>query len=248
MKKETLQTFIQKYSLSGLVENVKWDVDDTAKSLKTSALTDDSTLLIDVTVKNFDAIVDAKEIGVFGTVKLKQMLSVIGDDITVDVNKTSDGSKITSLTFTDKETDIQFVTADLAIIKKVPALKKQPVINLEIELSPEFISKFVKAKGALQDVDIFTLMMNKKNELEMILGYSSLNSNRIKLSVKTLNGLNTVSKRINFSAKYFKEILTANDECTTGVLRVSDGGMAIASFDSGDFVSTYNMFEIKSAD
>jgi hypothetical protein len=246
MKKQTLETFIKKYSLNGTIEAVKLNVDSKKTTLVTNTITEEKNVLIDVKYNKFDALTDDCVLGIHDTSKLKSMLSVLGDEITLTTNKKDD--KVTSVVFNDTSTDVQFVTADLSVIPDAPKLKKLPDFNVEIELNDEFISKFAKAKNALPDVDTFTLMMNKKGVLELVLGYSSLNSNRIKLNVKTLNSKDKLGKVINFNAKYLKEILSANSDCENSVLKVSDAGLAMVTFNSDDFESNYYMVEIKSVD
>lgn len=247
MKKQILEQFIRKYSLNGTIESVKLTVDAKKTLLSTNTITEEKNVLVDVKYNKFDAITDDCELGIHDTSKLKSMLGVLGEDVTLELNKKTDG-KITSIVFNDTSTDVQFVTADLSVIPAAPTLKKLPVFNVEIELNADFIAKFSKAKNALPDVETYTLMMNKKGVLEMILGYSTLNSNRIKLNVKTINGKDKLGKTINFNAKYLKEILSANNDCDNAVLKVSDAGLATISFSGSDFDSTYYMVEIKSVD
>jgi hypothetical protein len=119
---------------------------------------------------------------------------------------------------------------------------------VEIPLDADFISKFVSSKGALADVDTFTLTMNKKGKLEMIIGYSSINSNRIKLAVNAVEGKDTVTKNINFNANHLKEILVANKDCTNAHLKVSEAGLASVEFVCGDITAEYYLVEVKSID
>jgi hypothetical protein len=245
MKKSTLETFIKKYNLNGNVESVKLVVDDTDKKLRTAAITDDKNLLIDVVLSDVSGI-DASQIGIYDTAQLKQMLSVLGEDINIKINNKAD--KVMSLTISDDTTEIQYVTADLDIIAVSPALKKLPDFNVEIDFTSDFISKFIKAKNALSDIDTFTLMMNKKKKLEMAIGHSKINSNKITLNVVTKNDKDTVANPISFSAKYLKEILTSNSDCDGAVLKVSDSGLANISFTKDNFASNYYLIEIKNVD
>ena len=75
-----------------------------------------------------------------------------------------------------------------------------------------------------------------------------MNTNRIKLSVNTVEGKDTVSKNIHFNANHFKEILLANKDCQDAVLKVSDAGLATAEFVCGDYISTYYIVETKNVD
>jgi hypothetical protein len=242
MKKSILETFIKKYNLNGNIEHVKLVVDGTQKQLRTSSITEDKNAIADVKLNDFTAL-DAMEIGIYDTATLKQMLGVLGDEIEITANTKND--KITSLTFSDESTQIQYVTADLVVIPKSPSMKKIPEINVEIEVNNAFITKFIRSKNALPDVDKFTLCMSKKNKLEMVVGHGKNNTNRITLSVTTLNNKESVSKSLSFSATYLKEILTSNNECESAILKVSDSGLATIEFVNGNFISSYYLIEIK---
>lgn len=50
-------------------------------------------------------------------------------------------------------------------------------------------------------------------------------------------------KPISFSAKYLKEILTANKEATSAVLKVSTQGLAHIQFKIDDFTASYYLVE-----
>lgn len=245
MKKNTLNTFIDKYSLNGTIESVKWVVNSKEKTIKTSAISDDKNVLAFVTIKDSDGLEDL-EIGVNDTAKLKKMLTVLGDDVTISPVKTND--KVTSLMINSVDTDIQYVTADLSVIPKTAELKKLPPFNLEIPLTKEFVSTFVKAKGALSDIDIFTLNADKKGKIKMTLGYSNTNSNRINIDIKASEGKDKISKTLHFSAKYLKEILTSNTDCDNAVLKISDAGIANVEFNNDLFNSNYFLIEFKNID
>jgi len=244
MKKQILETFIEKYNLRGEVEATILVIDSKNTLLSTLTTTPEKCVLVGVKYNKFDAITSDCNIGIHNTSKLKSMLGVLGEDVTIEPNKKADGT-IISLTFNDTSTDVHFVTADLSVIPKTPTINKLPPFNAEIELTQDFISKFLKAKAALSDIDTFTVTMNKKNALELFIGNTSTNSNRIKLNVKPVIGKDTVGKSINFSAKYLKEILNANSECTDAILQISDAGLASVRFVSGDFESTYYLVELK---
>lgn len=248
MKKSLIETFIKKYSLNGTVESVKWNVTPATKTLSTNAITEEKNVLIDVKYSNFDTITEESEIGIYETSKLTRMLSVLSEEINIVPNKKD--AKITSLSFSDSNTEVQFITADLTVIPSAPNLKNSPAINAEIVLNDAFIAKFIKAKNALQEVDTFTLLMNKNKKLELVLGYSKLNSNRITIAVETVGTKNAVSKNISFNAKYFKEILTANSDSDQSILQISDAGLSTIHFknDATGFSSSYYMVEVRSVD
>ena len=150
MEKQSLNRFVSKYNLAGLVESVKWESKD--GSLTTSFISDDKSVLGSVTMKDFDS-TDAT-FGVYDTTKLTKMLSVLGDDIEFSINDI-DGKSV-SLKFKDGSTSVNYMLADLSVIPNVPDLKQLPDFDTEIKLDSNFISKFIKAKGALADENNFT--------------------------------------------------------------------------------------------
>ena len=245
MKKQTINTFIDKYSLNGTIESVKWVVDSANKQIKTASISDDKNVLSFVVIKDSAGLNDA-EIGINDTAKLKKLLSVLNDEVNISFNMRED--KIVSISLTGESTDVQYVTADLSVIPKVPELKKLPPFNLEIPLTKEFVTTFVKAKNALSDVDTLTFTKDKKDKLKLVIGFSSVNSNRISIDFKPTEGKDTLGKTIHFSAKYLKEILTSNNDCENAVLKISDAGIAHVEFNNDVFNSSYYLVEIKNVD
>jgi len=245
MKKQTLNSFIDKYSLNGSIESVKWVVDTKNKQIKTSSISDDKNALSYVVIKDDTGLADS-EFGINDTTKFKKLLNVLSDDVNISFNKRDD--KIVSLSLISETTEVQYVTADLNVIPKVPELKKLPPFNLEIPLTKEFVTTFVKAKSALSDVDTLTFTKDKKDKIKLTIGYSNVNSNRINIDIKPVEGKDTLSKTIHFSAKYLKEILTSNNDCENAVLKISDHGILHVEFNNDQFNSNYYLIEVKSVD
>lgn len=243
MKKEIINSFADKYSLNGCIESVKWLVDSKNNQIKTSSISEDKNVLSFVTIKDSFKLEDS-EIGVNDTTKLTKLLGVLDEEVELTFNKKDE--KVTSILFKSGETEVQYVTADLSVIPTVPALKKLPVFNLEIPLTPEFISTFVKGKDALKDVDTFTLLKDKKDQIKLVIGYSNVNSNRVNINVKPSDTANILGKTLHFSAKYLKEILTSNDDCANAVLKISDAGLANVKFTNDNFECDYYLVEVKS--
>ena len=237
MEKQSLSRFVSKYNLSGLVESVKWESKD--GSLTTSFISDDKSVLGSVSMKEFDS--SDASFGVYDTTKLTKMLSVLGNDVDFSMNDI-DG-KAVSLKFKDKSTSVNCMLADLSVIPNVPDLKQLPDFNVEIKLDSNFISTFIKAKGALQDENNFTFTC-KEGAGQIILGYSNINTNRINIDVDCVCEGDV--DPISFSATYLKEILVANKEATDATLKISSQGLAHISFSIDNYESNYFLVEIQS--
>ena len=235
MEKQQLNRFVSKYNLAGLVESVKWESKD--GSLNTSFISDDKSVLGNVSMKEFDG--SDASFGVYDTTKLTKMLSVLGESLEFSINDI-DG-KAVSLKFKDGSTNVNYMLADLSVIPNVPDLKQLPEFNVQIKLDSNFISKFIKAKGALADEGNFTFLC-KDGKGQIILGYSNINTNRINIDVDCT--CDSDVDPISFSATYLKEILVANKEATDATLQISSQGLSHIHFEIDNYESNYYLVEI----
>jgi hypothetical protein len=235
MNKNNLLKFIQKYSLGGLIESVAWNAEGTKLSVR--FISDDKTLLGEVEFNAYTS--TPMNVGIYTTSLLKNMIGVLDNDLTLKVDKA--GDKSVSLKLSSDETETSYQLADLGVIPPVPDLKAMPDFGISIDMASNMIDKFIKAKGALSDVDTFTIF-TEGGDLKMAIGYSSISTNRVTFTAQK-DYAETV-KPISFSAKYLKEILTANKEATNAKLKVSTDGLSNVEFQIDDFVCKYYLVEI----
>lgn len=237
MEKGKLNRFVQKYNLAGLVESVKWETKD--NELTTSFISDDKSVLGKVTMKEFNF--NDATFGVYDTSKLTKMLSVLGEAVEFEISDV-DGKPV-SLKFKDGSTSVNYMLADLSVIPNVPDLKKLPDFNIKIKLDENFISKFIRAKGALADENNFTFVV-KNGKAQIVLGHSNINTNRISIDVE--GEVDGDVNPISFSATYLKEILVANKEAKDATLNISSQGLSHIHFEVGEYTSDYYLVEIAS--
>ena len=235
MNKNNLLRFIQKYSLGGLIESVAWNAEGNKLSVR--FISDDKTLLGEVEFNAFTS--KAFNVGIYTTSLLKNMIGVLDSDIALKVDLA--GDKAVSLKLSSEETETSYQLADLGVIPPVPDLKKLPEFGIDIEMASTMIDKFIKAKGALSDIDTFTIF-TEGGDLKMAIGYSTISTNRVTFTCQ--KGFTDEIKPISFSAKYLKEILTANKEATSAKLSVSTDGLSHVGFQIDDFVCKYYLVEI----
>ncbi len=167
------------------------------------------------------------------------MIGVLDSDIKLKVDKS--GDKAVTLKLNSDDTETSYQLADLGVIPPVPDLKTLPEFTIEIDMTSQMVDKFIKAKGALSDIDTFTIF-TEGGDLKMAIGYSSISTNRVTITCQK-NVLVEI-KPISFSAKYLKEILTANKEATNAKLKVSTDGLSHVEFQIDDFVCKYYLVEI----
>jgi len=239
MNKSDLLKFIELYNLGGFVPSVKLVSD--SESLSTSFISDDRTLAGSVSVSSIK--LEKGEYGIFDTAQLKKMLGVLEDNIEIIVNKIE--NRVISLSITDNSTDSVFMLADLSVIPAAPKVKEIKTYDVEIPIDDNFIDKFTRAKNALPDVNTFTLINNKKGKMELVIGYSSIATNRIKLDVAPISGKDKLEEPISFNADYFREILNKNKGATGAVYKVAAAGISNVSFKTNDYESNYFLIQKK---
>ena len=239
MQKSKLDRFIQKYNLGGNVNSVKWK--SNANTLTTTFVTPDKSLLGTVKVDQFQF--EDAELGVYQTDQLKSLIGVLGDD--VSLNLTRAGDRAVSLNVKNGSVSIDYVLSDLSVISEPPALKRLPDFSTRIKLDTKFINTFIKGKSALSDVDTFTVM-NGKDGVEVVIGYSSTNTNRVNIPVTTETS--DIENPITFNANLFREVLVSNRECSSAVLEVSNEGLARVNFRVDDYDSTYHIVAMQDVD
>ena len=231
MNKITLDTFIQKYSLGGNVNSVKWNSDGT--TLSTKFISGDKSLLgnVELTKQTLPVF----EVGVYDTALLGKMLNTLSDNISEFKLREVDGNPV-ALHLRDKVLSIDYVLAALGVIPDVPEMKSLPEFDTLVSLDSQFINSFIKSKGALSDVEHFTVQP-ADGGVEFTIGYSDMNSNRI--SLKAQSGAVSITDPITFNANLFKEVLSSNKECSKAELQISTSGLAHVEFKVDDFVAKY---------
>ena len=238
MRKEVVSRFIEKYRLGGNVNSVK--LTSKGDTLHTRFITDDKSLLGEMTMKNFKF--DEADMGVYNTEQLTKLLSVLDKDIDVTLSKIDD--KAVSLKISDSNANVNFMLSDLNVINTPPNLKQLPDFECKIKVDGKFMETFIKGKNALAEVDTFTVI-NEKGSMQLVIGYSSMNTIRVTIPVDC-DG--TLDSPVSFSAKYFKDVLVANKECGSATLEVSSKGLSRINFKVDDYDVTYFLVAIDEVD
>jgi hypothetical protein len=240
MQKTKLNKFIQKYNLGGNVNSVKWKSD--GDKLSTTFVTPDKSLLGTVNVDKFQF--EDAELGVYQTDLLKNLLGVLDDDLSLTLSRF--GDKAVALKAKNGSVSVDYVLSDLSVIADPPELKRLPEFDTHIKLDSKFIETFIKGKSALSDVDTFTIITTTEGTLEVVIGYSSTNTNRVNIPVDITK--QNLTDSVTFNANLFKEVLVANKECTSAVLEVSNEGLARVNFKVDDYDSTYYVVAMTDVD
>ena len=235
MDKSKLVKFINKYYLGGNVNSVAINSD--GNGLSTRFVSGDKSLLGEVKLNNYS--ITEADFGVYQTDALLKMLSVLDNDVSIDLVKAEE--KAISLDAKDSGAKVRYMLSDLSVINTPPQLKQIPEFELLLNVDKTFISKFISGKGALPDAESFTIVSGDKPEV--IIGYSSIATNRVAVPVE--NQTDNTIDNISFNANLFKDVLEANKECESAVLEVSSEGLARITFNVNDYESTYYLVAVQ---
>ena len=235
MDKSKLVKFINKYYLGGNVNSVAINSD--GNGLSTRFVSGDKSLLGEVKLNNYS--ITEADFGVYQTDALLKMLSVLDNDVSIDLVKAEE--KAISLDAKDSGAEVRYMLSDLSVINTPPQLKQIPEFELLLNVDKTFVSKFISGKGALPDTESFTIVSG--DNPEVVIGYSSIATNRVAVPVE--NQTDNTIDNISFNANLFKDVLEANKECESAVLEVSSEGLARITFNVNDYESTYYLVAVQ---
>ena len=239
MDKYKLTRFIDKYHLGGNVNAVV--INSKGDTLTTRFITGDKALLgeLEMNSWNFQDV----ELGVYDTEQLSRLLGVLDDD--VSLNLTQSGDKAIALEISDQYSKVNFMLSDKSVINQPPPLKGIPEFQLEIKVDTNFITRFIGGKSALPDTDTFTVITSDDG-VKLVIGYSSINTNRVTIPVETETYENI--DNVSFNANLFKDVLVANKECESATLEVSEKGLSRINFKVDQYDVTYYLVAVQDVD
>jgi hypothetical protein len=247
MKKEILETFIKRYTLGNIIYKVKWKYIAKEKTLHTRASADGRSFVADVVMSDFEDFgPDDVVVCVGDTEKITKMMSPFGEDISISINRS--GDRVLGFTLSDKDCESYCTAADPSSIDPVAKnLQDVPEYHVVVPLTDEFLERFLKARMALKDVESFSVGMNKKGMFEVVIGYTTANSNRIRITPQTDPTLNKLGSALSFPVKNIAEIFKANQDIPNGTLSINDAGISRVYFKNDKFACTYFQFANKKA-
>ena len=229
MNKYKLTRFIDKYHLGGNVNAVV--INSKSDKLSTRFITGDKALLGELTMNNWTF--EDSELGVYDTEQLSRLLGVLDDDVTL--NLTQAGDKAIAVEISDALSKVNFMLSDKSVINQPPALKQLPEFQVEIKVDSNFIHRFISGKSALPDTDTFTVIADDDG-VKLVIGYSSINTNRVTIPVETTASSNI--DNVSFNANLFKDVLVANKECQSATLDVAQDGVSKINFKVDEYDAT----------
>jgi len=243
MNKQQLVGFINKYHLGGLVNSAIISFKD--NTINTRVTSGDKSLLGMISMDKWP--MEDGEFGVYNTEQLVKLLSVLDDDVTMEITRA--GDKCVAIKVSDTSAhaaNFNYMLTDTTVINRPPIPENLPLnFELKIDINQQFIKKFIAGSQALMETSTFTVV-TKNDAASIVIGYSSVNTNRVTIPVLTTEYKEL--DNISFNASSLKEILSANKECESAILEISPDGIARIIFKIDNYKSTYYLVAAQDVD
>ena len=225
--KKFISNIVSKYSLGNHIEQVKWVIED--KKLNINFINDSKNLVGFIKYDKDIGLINGNY-GIFNTSQLIKCLNILDVDILVEANTSK-------LNLADTNYEIKFSLADPAVIPSVPSITNPSQFSVSFDINNEFITRFVKSKDALSELDTFTVETREGftgEELVFTVGTNITNTIEFAVEAK----INESFDPVPFDSNLLKEILKANKDYDSGEIRISKNGLLDAHFKCEDDLST----------
>jgi hypothetical protein len=228
ISKKVISDIVSKYSLGNSIEKVKWVITDEKLIIH---FINDSKNLVGYVDYRKEIGLKPGDYGIFNTSQLVKCLNILDGDILVDATTSK-------LNMADTSYEIKFNLADPAVIPDVPDVSSNvDEWSATFQANDEFITRFVKSKDALSELDIFTIETRDGfNGEELVFTVGTNITNTIEFTVEAT--INESFGPVPFDSNLMKEILKANRDYHTGEIRINKKGLLDAHFHCGDDLYT----------
>ena len=228
INKKVISDIVSKYSLGNSIERVKWVITDEKLIIH---FINDSKNLVGYVDYRKEIGLKPGDYGIFNTSQLVKCLNILDGDILVDATTSK-------LNMADTNYDIKFNLADPAVIPNVPDVSSNSEEwSIAFDANDEFITRFVKSKDALSELETFTVETREGfNGEELVFTVGTNITNTIEFTVEA-----TIKESfgpVPFNSNLMKEILKANRDYHTGEIRINKKGLLDAHFHCGDDLYT----------
>jgi len=244
ISKSDLQAVIGKYHLNGLVESVKWTIEDNALNIDFQSPNKDMI----GRVNHADFPLEDGEMAVYDTSKLNKLLGVTSGELFLELEKTH--KVFTKLIISDMNYTLNFTLTDLLLISSVGEITESGEYEIISELDSESISAIIKAHNALESDNVI-VNIDKDLDLQdvLVLSFGDVSNHTNKIDYQVPNTtLNNVpyGTELPFNSAMFKSILNNNKDATKATMKFNTKGYVKFEFEGENWSSFY--YVVRKAD
>ena len=237
IQKLTFKSIISKYYLSGLIEQVRWEIDKENLIIKFNA---PSKEMLGEVIYDKLPLVDST-FGISNTTQLLKLVDITNDILQLSVTK--QGKVCSKLLIADKQFSLNYALADIITIPKAGVLPQEPEFDIVVNLENEDITSMIKAQSALDNNEIVliqpALSSDAEPEIEFIFGGDVEYANKVSYYLKNPIIKTPTQYRLYFNSTLIKQILSSNKDQEQGTLSISFHGLIKLEFKTDGLISKY---------
>jgi len=237
INKGELQSTISKYNLGGMIDAVKWTVQNKHLTIKFNAPTKD--MIGEITHTLFD--IEDCEIAIYNTSQLDKLLAITSGDVNLQLEKI--GKIFGRLVIEDTNYKLNYSLSDLLLIQKPGTVMDPDNYIVESVLESDAISAVIRAKNALQSDNVnFTITTNFDGEqvLTMIFGDNSTHTHKVEYIVpNTVITGNQYNFNTPFNSEMIRVIFANNKDANKAYMSLNINGLLRLVFEGDKWKSTY---------
>ena len=240
INKSKLQSIISKYYLNGLVQSVRWETIENKLSI--SFTSENKDIAGDLICENSP--VEDSEIAIFDTAQLNKLISVTNGELLLTLEK--EHKVFSKLHIQDNSFNVAYSLADSLLVPKRGTINFPTEYDVIIELTPEIVNNFIKAKSALTDISDVMISTEEDPDRGTVIQFAFGDLNNFSNKIKYIVDENievTLGKdlKLPFNSDSFKNILAANKDLESGKLSLTEEGFMKLEFQSEDIKTLYYM-------
>ena len=237
INKGELQSTISKYNLGGMIDAVKWTVQNKHLTIKFNAPTKD--MIGEITHTSFD--IEDCEIAIYNTSQLDKLLAITSGDVNLQLEKI--GKIFGRLVIEDTNYKLNYSLSDLLLIQKPGIVMDPDNYIVESVLESDAISAVIRAKNALQSDNVnFTITTNFDGDqvLTMIFGDNSTHTHKVEYIVpNTVITGNQYNFNTPFNSEMIRVIFANNKDANKAYMSLNINGLLRLVFEGDKWKSTY---------
>lgn len=236
IEKLDLVSVISKYYLNGMIESVRWEIEDGTIKIRFNAPTKE--MIGEVEYKGFP--VEDSTIAIMNTTQLNKLIAITNGYLNLEYKKHN--KLITKLIISDNQYTLDYSLADLMIVPATGQLSIQPNFTEVANIDNESITAIVKAKQALADTDTVLIRKNPNDDgeprIELCFGGNIEHSNKVSFYLSEVD-LSDNDYTEHYNSEMIKEIMYCNKDMASGKMSIDLEGIMKLEFENDNLKSTY---------
>jgi len=236
IEKLDLVSIISKYYLNGMIEAVRWEIEDGTIKIRFNAPTKE--MIGEVEFKGMP--LEDSTIAVMNTTQLNKLIAITNGYLNLEYSKLN--KLITKLIISDNQYTLDYSLADLMIVPSAGQLNFEPNFTETAFIDNESINAIVKAKQALADTDTVIIKKNPDADgeprLEMCFGGNIEYSNKVSFYLPEVE-ISDSDYVEHYNSNLIKEIMYCNKDMASGKMGLDLDGIMKLEFENENLKSTY---------